>query len=92
MVQLLRMSLIQLKPMVLQQTVLHKNLVRSKKEVKYERDSNCFLLGTLTQHQKLELLLSRFLGTEDAIAFGMGFATNALNIPTIVGKVLIQNN
>jgi len=43
--------------------------------------------GTLSQHRKLEALLSKFLGTEDAIAFGMGFATNALNIPSIVGKV-----
>ncbi|UJR28624.1 hypothetical protein I4U23_009857 [Adineta vaga] len=42
--------------------------------------------GTLTQHRKLESLLAEFLGTEDAIAFGMGFATNALNIPTLVGK------
>jgi serine palmitoyltransferase len=44
-------------------------------------------LGTLLQHRKLESLLAEFLGTEDAIAFGMGFATNALNIPSIVGKV-----
>lgn len=43
--------------------------------------------GTLAQHRKLESLLAQFLGTEDAIAFGMGFATNALNIPSIVGKV-----
>ncbi len=46
-----------------------------------------FILGTLIQHRKLESLLAEFLGTEDAIAFGMGFATNALNIPSIVGKV-----
>ena len=39
------------------------------------------------RHRKLESLLSEFLGTEDAIAFGMGFATNALNIPSLVGKV-----
>ncbi|CAF2151069.1 unnamed protein product [Rotaria magnacalcarata] len=42
--------------------------------------------GTLMQHRKLESLLAEFLGTEDAIAFGMGFATNALNIPSLVGK------
>ncbi|CAF1105596.1 unnamed protein product, partial [Didymodactylos carnosus] len=42
--------------------------------------------GTLSLHRKLESLLARFLGTEEAIAFGMGFATNALNIPSIVGK------
>jgi serine palmitoyltransferase len=39
------------------------------------------------RHRKLESLVSEFLGTEDAIAFGMGFATNALNIPSLVGKV-----
>ena len=43
--------------------------------------------GSLAQHRKLESLLAQFLGTEDAIAFGMGFATNALNIPSLVGKV-----
>jgi serine palmitoyltransferase len=48
---------------------------------------NEFILGMLMQHRKLESLLSEFLGTEDAITFGMGFATNALNIPTLVGKV-----
>jgi serine palmitoyltransferase len=47
----------------------------------------CVASGTLIQHRKLESLLSKFLGTDDAIAFGMGFATNALNIPTLVGKV-----
>lgn len=45
--------------------------------------------GTLMQHQKLESLLAQYLGTEDAIAFGMGFATNALNIPSLVGKVYL---
>lgn len=45
------------------------------------------LTGTLKKHRDFESLLARFLGTEDAIAFGMGFATNALNIPSLVGKV-----
>ncbi|CAF4238603.1 unnamed protein product [Rotaria sordida] len=27
-----------------------------------------------------------YLGVEDCITFGMGFATNALNIPAIMGK------
>lgn len=47
-------------------------------------------VGSLSQHRKLESLLAQFLGTEDAIAFGMGFATNALNIPSLVGKVMIE--
>jgi serine palmitoyltransferase len=42
--------------------------------------------GTMQCHLELESLLAQFLGVEAAITFGMGFATNALNIPTLVGK------
>ena len=42
--------------------------------------------GTLRCHERLETLLANFLGVEKAVTFGMGFATNALNIPTLVGK------
>ena len=31
--------------------------------------------------------MAEYLNVEDCITFGMGFATNALNIPAIVGKV-----
>jgi len=37
-------------------------------------------------HNELEKLTARFLGVEDAIVFAMGFATNALNLPTLVGE------
>lgn len=40
----------------------------------------------MTIHQELEKYVARFLGTEDAITFGMGFATNALNLPSLVSK------
>lgn len=43
-------------------------------------------LGTLKCQLQLEELLAEFLGVESAVTFGMGFATNALNIPTLVGK------
>jgi serine palmitoyltransferase len=33
---------------------------------------------------ELEKTTARFVGTEDAIVFGMGFATNALNLPSLV--------
>jgi serine palmitoyltransferase len=33
---------------------------------------------------ELEKTTARFLGAEDAIVFGMGFATNALNLPSLV--------
>ena len=35
---------------------------------------------------RYELQVAEFVGTEDAITFGMGFATNTLNIPRLVGK------
>lgn len=43
-------------------------------------------LGTLECHRKLEETVAKFLGVEDSVIFGMGFATNSTNIPTIVGK------
>ena len=30
--------------------------------------------------------MARFVGAEDAITFGMGFATNALNLPSLISK------
>ncbi|KAK9730022.1 Aminotransferase class I and II [Popillia japonica] len=42
--------------------------------------------GTCDLHVELEKLTAEFLGTEDAITFGMGFATNALNIPTFLSS------
>ncbi|XP_011311555.1 serine palmitoyltransferase 2 [Fopius arisanus] len=41
-------------------------------------------LGTMPIHLELERLTARFLRVEDAIVFGMGFATNALNLPSLV--------
>ncbi|KAJ8674239.1 hypothetical protein QAD02_005501 [Eretmocerus hayati] len=43
-------------------------------------------LGSMPIHDELERLLARFLGVEDAIVFGMGFATNTLNIPSLFSK------
>ena len=33
--------------------------------------------------------MAEFLGVEAAITFGMGFATNSMNIPTVISKVSI---
>lgn len=41
--------------------------------------------GTTPLHAELEELVARFLGKEDAITFGMGFATNAASIPALAG-------
>ena len=49
---------------------------------------NCYLLaGNFMLHSELEKLVAEFVGVESAIVFGMGFATNSMNIPALVGKV-----
>ncbi|KAK4886889.1 hypothetical protein RN001_003160 [Aquatica leii] len=49
--------------------------------------------GTNELHVELEKLTAEFLGVEDAITFGMGFATNSLNIPALIspGCLLISD-
>ncbi len=42
--------------------------------------------GTLSAHKRLESDLSAFLGVDDAMVVGMGFATNALSLPALVRK------
>ncbi|CAG0890117.1 unnamed protein product [Darwinula stevensoni] len=42
--------------------------------------------GTLELHVELEKQVARFVGKEDAITFGMGFATNASNMSGLVSK------
>lgn len=42
--------------------------------------------GTLDIHNELEALVAKFVGKPAAMVFGMGFATNSANIPTLVGK------
>ena len=37
-------------------------------------------------HLELEKTLAEFLQVEDAVIFGMGFATNSTNIPALAGK------
>ncbi|XP_057558957.1 serine palmitoyltransferase 3 isoform X3 [Hippopotamus amphibius kiboko] len=43
-------------------------------------------MGTLDIHKELEDLVAKFLNVEAAMVFGMGFATNSMNIPALVGK------
>lgn len=42
--------------------------------------------GTNKCHLRLENLMAKFLNVESAMTFGMGFATNSMNIPVIMGK------
>lgn len=43
--------------------------------------------GNLDIHEEMEQLVARFLGVESSMTFGMGFATNSMNIPALTGKV-----
>ncbi|XP_074502652.1 serine palmitoyltransferase 3 [Sebastes fasciatus] len=43
-------------------------------------------IGNLSIHKELEKLVANFLGVESSMTFGMGFATNSMNIPALVGK------
>uniref|UniRef100_A0A8C7IYD3 Serine palmitoyltransferase, long chain base subunit 3 n=1 Tax=Oncorhynchus kisutch TaxID=8019 RepID=A0A8C7IYD3_ONCKI len=43
-------------------------------------------MGNLAIHEELEQLVASFLGVESSMIFGMGFATNSMNIPALVGK------
>ncbi|KAK5853796.1 hypothetical protein PBY51_014922 [Eleginops maclovinus] len=43
-------------------------------------------IGNLGIHEELEQLVATFLGVESSMTFGMGFATNSMNIPALVGK------
>lgn len=36
-------------------------------------------------HQELEQLTAQFMGTEAAMVVGMGFATNSLGLPALLG-------
>jgi 7-keto-8-aminopelargonate synthetase-like enzyme len=42
-------------------------------------------------HHELEKQVADFLGVESSIVFGMGFATNSMNIPVLVNKVSPQS-
>jgi serine palmitoyltransferase len=42
--------------------------------------------GTTPSHLQLEQLVAEFVRKECAITFGMGFATNSMVIPALMGK------
>ncbi|XP_052009826.1 serine palmitoyltransferase 2-like isoform X2 [Xyrauchen texanus] len=43
-------------------------------------------MGNLDRHEELEKQMASFLGVESAMVFGMGFATNSMNIPALASK------
>ena len=61
-----------------------KAAIKAVEECGVSTSSTCAELGTLKAHRDLENLIARFLGVQDVIVFGMGFATNALNIPSLL--------
>ncbi|KAL5264251.1 hypothetical protein ACHWQZ_G005370 [Mnemiopsis leidyi] len=72
----------------------------SHQTVKEIRGNGCGLasprkeLGTHEIHRQLETLVAQFVGKESALVFGMGFATNSLNLPALVdeGCLLISDS
>ena len=60
--------------------------IESIKENGLTRSSVVNEVGRSSIQGKLEETVAKFLGKEDAITMGMGFATNSLNIPQIIGK------
>lgn len=42
--------------------------------------------GYTEKHRELEEMVARFVGQEDSMVYGMGFATNSTSIPALVGK------
>ena len=50
------------------------------------------MAGTLDIHKQLEAQVARFVGKPAAMVFGMGFATNSMNIPALMGKVSVAQS
>jgi serine palmitoyltransferase len=50
------------------------------------------IAGTCALHHQLENRIASFLRKEAAIAFGMGYATNALTIPVLCREVRNREN
>ena len=45
------------------------------------------VLGNTQIVRELETNIARFVGKEDAVVFGMGFATNSTNMRCLISKV-----
>ena len=46
----------------------------------------CFFAGTSSVNAELETLVAEYLGVEEAMVFGMGFATNSMNMAVFASK------
>ena len=45
------------------------------------------LSGNMAIIKEMETLLAEFLGVESCMTYGMGFATNSMNMPALMSKV-----
>ncbi|XP_076043198.1 serine palmitoyltransferase long chain base subunit isoform X2 [Oratosquilla oratoria] len=64
----------------------HDDAEKATQEVGFTTSSPHLELGTMQCHLELNDLVAKFLGVEDALTFGMGFATNVLNLPSLLDK------
>ncbi len=58
-------------------------------DIAWNEEKDWFLIqisGTAPIHLKLEKALAEFIGVDAALTFGMGFATNSLNIPALINS------
>ena len=61
--------------------------IHSTEKYGVSTSSTCHDLCSQKYIKKLESFMADYLNVNDCIVFGMGFATNALNISTFAGKV-----
>uniref|UniRef100_A0A6P7GBA9 serine C-palmitoyltransferase n=1 Tax=Diabrotica virgifera virgifera TaxID=50390 RepID=A0A6P7GBA9_DIAVI len=62
------------------------NAIKSIYQYGISTGSTRLQYGTCALHDEVEKLLAEYLGVEDSVIFGMGYATNALTIPTFVSS------
>ncbi|KAG1662044.1 Serine palmitoyltransferase 2 [Nymphon striatum] len=63
-----------------------KSTIETTKELGCSISSTRHELGTHSIHVELEKLMASYMGVDDCVTFGMGFATNSMNIPVLVNK------
>jgi len=71
-----------------------KDVLASLEHLPVSSGSSRMEFGTTYLHRDVEKLVSRFLSKEDAMAYNMGFNTNATTIPALVSKgdLIVSDN
>ena len=75
------------------QETCREEVMASLEDLPVSTSSSRAEFGTTALHREVEVIVSRFLGKEDAIVLNMGFNTNATTIPALVsrGDLLISD-